>query len=225
MQKPGQGLVVTVIVSVLISVIASTAFTFFILQQPVMQEAFRGPQGVPGPTGATGPEGPRGVQGESGSDGLPGLQGPVGPTGPQGPAGPMGPTGFYSVYTALGSASMVSALLADGWTISGIGGTTGETIILQQNSETGSHAARNINVAKGQGVALDIKGTGIRMEIQLDGYVMFYADLKEGTDWTRITVPFGDLYTGSRRLFIRVLPGPDNGRSLEFKNVSLVKFS
>lgn len=216
---------VTVLVSVIVSVVASTAFTFFLLQQPVMQEAFRGPQGIPGPTGATGPEGPRGTQGEPGTDGLPGVQGPPGQTGPQGPAGPQGSTGFYSVYTALGSASDVSSLLAQGWTIEGPGGRSGETIVLQQDTEFGSYAVRTINVGINQGVALDIKGTGIRMEIHLGGNVLFYADLREGVDWTRVTVPFGNLYTGSRQLYIRVLPGPDNGRSLEFKSVSLVKFS
>ncbi|MFH2112801.1 MAG: hypothetical protein ABIJ47_16255 [Candidatus Bathyarchaeota archaeon] len=224
MQKT-ESLAITVIVSVLISVIASTGFTLFLLQQPTIQEAFKGSQGIPGPTGATGPEGPKGVQGLPGSDGLPGVQGPPGQTGPLGPAGLQGPTGFYSVYTTLGSASDVSSILAQSWTIEGPGGRTGETIILQQNSGTGSYAVRTINVAINQGVAFDMKGTGIRMEVHLDGYVLFYADLRAGVDWTRVTVPFGNLYTGSRQLYIRVLPGPDNGRSLEFKTVSLVKFS
>jgi len=225
MQKNAQSLAVTVIISVLVSVIASTGFTLFMLQQPVIQEAFRGPQGVPGPTGATGPQGPKGDQGLPGSDGLPGVQGPAGQTGPQGPTGARGPTGFYSVYTALGTTSDVSVLSAQGWTIEGSGGRTGETIILQQNSVSGSYAVRTISVGLNQGFAFDIKGTGVRMEVYLDGYVLFYADLREGIDWTRVTVPFGNLYTGSRKLYIRVLPGPDNGRTLEFRAASLVQFS
>jgi hypothetical protein len=76
-----------------------------------------------------------------------------------------------------------------------------------------------------QGVALEIKGTGIRMEVHLDGNVIFYADLRAGTDWTRVTIPFGNIYLGSRQLSVRVLPGPDNGRSLEFRSVFLVQFT
>jgi hypothetical protein len=225
MQKVGQSVAVTVIISVLISVIASTGFTLFLLQQPVIQEAFKGPQGIPGPTGAAGPQGLKGDQGLPGSDGLTGVQGPAGLTGPQGPAGPRGQTGFYSVYTTLGTASDVSSLLAQSWTVVGDGGRSGETIILHQNSASGSYAVRTISVGLNQGVAFDMKGTGVRMEVYLDGYVLFYADLREGVDWTRVTVPFGNLYTGTRQLYIRVLPGPDNGRSLEFKAASIVKFS
>ena len=84
---------------------------------------------------------------------------------------------------------------------------------------------QTISVAINQGVSFDMKGTGIRVEVHLDGYVLFYADLREGIDWTRVTVPFSNLYTGSRKLYIRVLPGPDNGRSLEFKSASLVQFT
>lgn len=225
MQKIGGSIAAAVVISVLVSVIASTAFTFFLLQQPTIQEAFRGPQGIPGPTGATGPTGPQGEQGPAGADGLPGTQGPIGATGPEGPQGQIGPTGFYSVYTALGSSTDVSSLLAQGWVIHGTGGRTGETIILQQNSDTGSYAVRTITVGLNQGLAFDMKGTGVRVEVHLDGYVLFYADLRAGIDWTRVTIPFGNLYTGSRQLYIRVLPGPDDGRSLEFKAVSLVKFT
>ena len=225
MQKIGESIAITVIISVLISVIASTGFTFFLLQQPTLQEAFKGPQGIPGPTGAVGPEGPRGTQGQPGSDGLPGIQGQPGPTGPQGPAGPVGPTGFYSVYSTVRPATDVSSLLAKNWVIQGTGGRSGETIILQQNSDFGSYAVQTISVAINQGVSFDMKGTGIRVEVHLDGYVLFYADLREGIDWTRVTVPFSNLYTGSRKLYIRVLPGPDNGRSLEFKSASLVQFT
>ena len=225
MQKIGQSLAITVVISVLISVIASTGFTFFMLQQPTLQEAFKGPQGIPGPTGAVGPEGPRGIQGEPGKDGLPGIQGPVGATGPQGPAGPIGPTGFYSVYSTVKPSTVVTSLLAKDWVVPKSGGISGDTIILQQNSEFGSYAVQTINVAINQGVAFDMKGMGVRVEVQLDGYVIFYADLKEGIDWTRVTVPFGTLPTGSRKLYIRVLPGPDNGRSMEFISASLVQFT
>lgn len=225
MQKVGQSLAVTVVISVLISVIASTGFIFFMLQQPTLQDAFKGPQGIPGPTGAVGPEGPRGIQGQPGSDGLPGTQGPPGSAGPQGPAGPVGPTGFYSVYSTAKPSTVVSSLLAKDWVVQGTGGKTGETIILQQNSDFGSYAVQTITVALNQGVAFDMKGMGVRVEVHLDGNVIFYADLREGIDWTRVTVPFGTLPTGSRKIYIRVLPGPDNGRSLEFKAASLVQFS
>ncbi len=225
MQKIGQSVAVTVIISVLISLIASTGFTLFFLQQPIIQEAFKGPQGIPGPTGATGPQGLEGDQGSPGSDGLPGVQGPTGQTGPQGPAGPRGSTGFYSVYTTLSTASEVSALLAQSWVVEGNGGRSGGTIILQQNSVSGSYAVRTVTVGINQGVAFDMKGNGVRMEVYLDGYVLFYADIREGIDWTQVTVPFGNLYTGSRQLYIRVLPGPDNGRTLEFKEAYLVQFS
>jgi hypothetical protein len=224
MQK-AQSLAITVIASLIVSAIASAGVTFYLLQQPVLQEAFRGPQGIPGPTGATGPEGPQGLKGEPGADGLPGIRGPAGEIGPQGPQGERGPTGFYSVYTAIGSSTEVSPILAQSWTIHWTGGRSGETIILQQNSATGAYAVRTISVGMNQGVALDIKGTGIRMEVHLDGNVIFYADLREGTDWTRVTIPFGSIYLGSRQLYIRVLPGPDNGRSLEFKSASLVQFT
>ena len=63
------------------------------------------------------------------------------------------------------------------------------------------------------------------MEVQLDGYTIFYADLRKGVDWTRVEIPAGSLYTGTRRLYIRVLLGPNDGNYLEVDNVTLIQFT
>jgi hypothetical protein len=61
-----------IIISILASTLAASAFSL---------------QYARGPKGDTGPEGPGGLQGLQGIQGLPGIQGPKGDTGPQGPAG------------------------------------------------------------------------------------------------------------------------------------------
>ena len=225
MQNIDSKFILTVVASVLLSIILSSTFTYLILQQPSIQDSFRGPQGVPGPKGDMGPEGPIGEQGIQGEQGHQGEQGPQGLTGPQGSAGPRGPAGFYTVYTTTGlSTETIINLLDKDWSIQGTGGRTSETILLQQNTDFGSYASQSITVGLNQGVSLDLKGSGVRVEIQLDGYVLFYADLRSSLDWTRINIPFSNLYIGTRKLYIRVLAGPDNGSTLYFKNVSIVKF-
>jgi hypothetical protein len=76
------------------------------------------------------------------------------------------------------------------------------------------HAARAVNIGSNQGFSIRFKGSGVRMEVQLDGYVILYADLREGIDWTTTEIPVSNLYTGMRTLYIRVLPGPNDGSSL-----------
>jgi len=76
-----------------------------------------------------------------------------------------------------------------------------------------------------QGIGVRFRGQGVRMELQLDGYVIFYADLREGADWTTVQIPAGNLYIGIRTLYIRVLPGLDDDSSLTIDDVSLIQFS
>lgn len=61
--------------------------------------------------------------------------------------------------------------------------------------------------------------------MQLDGYVIFHGDLREGVDWVTVDIPTGDLYTGTRTPYVRVLPGPNDGSSLTVDRVTLVQFT
>lgn len=86
----------TVAISIVFSVILSTAT---IMTVPQVQNALRGPQGEQGPQGVQGPQGPKGDTGQQGPQGVKGdtgEQGPQGETGEQGPAGILGEPDFTS---------------------------------------------------------------------------------------------------------------------------------
>ena len=78
-------LVALLIVTVLVSVLFSTAISFLIIKQ--------GPEGI---------QGPKGDKGEQGEQGRQGIQGPQGIQGIQGPPGPQGPPGTVAVFVSAG---------------------------------------------------------------------------------------------------------------------------
>jgi hypothetical protein len=80
----------TIIISIVFSVILSTAT---IMTVPQVQDALRGPQGKQGLKGVQGLQGPKGDTGDTGPKGDTGLAGPKGDTGDTGLAGPRGDTG------------------------------------------------------------------------------------------------------------------------------------
>lgn len=70
-----------------------------------------------------------------------------------------------------------------------------------------------------------MKSNGARLEVQLDSFVIFYGDFRSGIDWTDITVPFGNIYTGPRKLIFIALSGEDDGSMIELDNISMVEFT
>jgi hypothetical protein len=88
--------------------------------------------------------------------------------------------------------------------------------------------AQDIMVGEDQGVAFTIKIIGgVRLEVNLDNFMICYGDFRDGLNETRINVPFGNIYTGSRQLSIEVLQGPntsyDNNYAI-ISNVTLVQY-
>ena len=76
-----------------------------------------------------------------------------------------------------------------------------------------------------QGIVFSVKSNGARLEVQLDSFVIFYGDFRSGIDWTDITVPFGNIYTGPRKLIFIALSGEDDGSMIELDNTSMVEFT
>jgi hypothetical protein len=91
--KEGQMVVMTVIVSLIVSILASSGLFFFYREQLKGETGAPGPQGSEGPRGPQGPEGRQGAPGPQGVRGIPGSQGEQGPPGPEGPEGPQGAPG------------------------------------------------------------------------------------------------------------------------------------
>ena len=148
-------------------------------------------------------------------------------------------TGFYSVYSAVGSSVDIPGIVNGdfsqakqgewgwiGWLVQGSSsGSAAGAVSLIQKPDYSTFMSQTITVGSNQGIGIRVKGDRVRMEVELDGYVIFYGDMHDGVDWTRIEVPFGNLYTGTRTLYIRVLPGPDNGGSLSVDDITLIQFS
>lgn len=184
-----------------------------------------------------GDTGPQGLKGDMGPKGDSGPQGPKGDQGSQGPQGLQGETGFYSVYSAVGPGVDIPGIVNGdlsqdnpgggklGWLVQGTSSYSSGTISLIQKPDYSTFMSQTIIVSSNQGVAIRAKGDRVRMEVELDGYVIFYGDMRGGVDWTRIEVPFGNLYTGTRTLYIRVLPGPNDGGSLTIDDVTLIQLS
>ena len=204
----------TLIAAILISVVLSIAISYSVISRE---------------TGPLGPEGIQGPQGEQGIQGDPGIQGLQ---------GERGPTGFYSVYLTSGTSTMISGIVnndltqpgteswgKEGWLIQGTSGATPETISLFQKPDYSSFMSQTVNIGSNQGFAIRFKGLGVRMEVQLDGYTVFYADLRQGIDWTTVEIPAGNLYIGMRTLYIRILSGPNDGSLLIVDDVSLIEFT
>jgi len=222
----------TLIAAILISVVLSFAISYSVISPKT------GPPGPDGPQGPQGEVGLTGSKGEQGPKGEQGLKGDRGEVGLQGPQGERGPTGFYSVYQATGSYVEISGIVngeltqtrpegwgKEGWLIQGTSGKTSETVSLYQKPDYSSFMSQTVTIGSDQGFVITFKGSGVRMEVQLDGYVIFYADLREGIDWTTVDIPTGDLYIGLRTLYIRVLPGPDDRSSLTIDTVTLIQYS
>lgn len=225
----------SVAIGVILSTLVSTTLIIGLISTlPAISDSLRGPQGLKGDTGSQGIKGDTGLQGPKGDSGP---QGPKGDQGLLGPQGLQGKTGFYSVYSAVGSSVDIPGIVngdfsqnvpgggKTGWLFQGTGGSWYDSMMLIQKPDYSTFMSQTIIVGGSQGVAFRAKGDRVRMEVQLDGYVIFYGDMRDGVDWTRIEVPFGDLYTGTRTLYIRVLPGPDDGGSLTVDDVTLIQFS
>jgi hypothetical protein len=214
--------VVGVIISALISILLITGM---ITAFPTFREALRGPQGQKGDTGS------QGIQGVSGSTG------PKGDTGSQGPPGPIGPTGYYSMYYASEPSTNIPGIVNGnltidnsthwgkaGWITQGYLSKDANSVSLIQKPTYSTYLSQRITISQNQGVGFNVKAHGVRLEVELDGYPLFYADLRNGTDWTRVVVPFGNVYTGVRQLYIRVLPGPDDGSYAKIETITIVQF-
>lgn len=214
---------------VLSTVLSSVLIVGLITNIPMVSETLRGPQGLKGDTGPQGSKGDQGIPGVQGIKGDQGLQGIQGIQGVQGVAGA---PGYYSVYYAFGSSVDISGIVNGdlsqwdpntgyvGWLVQGKSGGGR----LYQAPTYSSFMSQTITVGQNQGLAFNVEAQGVRVEVQLDGYVIFYGDFREGTSDTRFVVPFGDLYNGVRQLYLRVLPGPEDGGFAKFTNITMIEF-
>lgn len=236
--------------SVVMSVIASTLVVLIlILGVPAIRESIRGPQGIQGPEGTQGPQGVQGiqgVQGELGPEGPLGITGPIGPQGyqgiqgPEGPEGsqgvqgepgPIGPAGYYQAYLATGDSTDVPGIVNgdfsdgfEGWLTQGVSNLVSGIRYLHSSSYS-TYMTQPITVSENQGIAFMVQSNYARLEVHLDNFVIFYGDFREGIDWQRIVVPFGDVYLGPRDLYFRVLPREDTNAIVALDDITLVEFS
>jgi len=89
-----------------------------------------------------------------------------------------------------------------------------------------SYVGQTVTFGQNQGIAFNVQAKGVRLEVHLDGYVVFYADFREdGTTTTRLVVPTGPIYTGVRQLQIMVLPAANDGSYAKISNVTMVQFT
>jgi hypothetical protein len=218
----------SVIVGVVISTLASSLLIICLIAYvPAFQDTLRGSPGLKGDTGLQGLQGDAGIQGPKGDQGSQGIQ------GIQGLQGPTGSPGYYSVYYAVGSSVDIPGITNGDlsqwdpntgyvdWLVQGKSGG-GK---LYQAPTYSSFMSQTITIGQDQGLAFNVEAQGVRVEVQLDGYVIFYGDFRSGISDARIVVPFGNLYGGVRRLYLRVLPGPEDGGYVKFTNITLVEFN
>lgn len=217
-------------IGVVLSTVVSTILIIgLVTSVPAIRASLIGPQGLKGDTGLQGPKGNQGLQGLQGPKGDTGSQGSKGDQGPQ---GPQGSPGYYSVYYAVGNSTDIPGIIngdLSQWSSSSgyvgwfVQGTSGDNNFYQMPDYT-TFLSQKITVGQNQGVSFQVKAQGVRIQVELDDNVIFYGDLRGGTDWTRIVVPFGPLYTGARTLKFSILPGPDDGGNATFKGITLVEF-
>lgn len=84
---------------------------------------------------------------------------------------------------------------------------------------------QDIMIGELQGIVFDLSSNGARLEVHVDGKVMFYGNYTDGSDWTTIVVPFSGVYLGPRSLYFRVLPGIDQTKYIALDNISLIQFT
>lgn len=201
-------LALTAIVSMLVSV---GTFT-------VMKDTFVGPQGE---------QGVQGIQGLHGEDGVQGLQGVE---GAQGERGTNGTSGFYyAAHRPNAEYIEVEGVVNggfdgfEGWFTQGTSsGVDGAKRLYQSTS--GTRMTQKIVVSESQGLAFDLMSNGARLEVHLDDKVIYYADLSEGLEWTRVVVPFPEFYVGPRDIYFRVLAADSEGIYIGIDNITLVEF-
>lgn len=243
----------SVLVGIVISTLASSLLIISLIAYvPAFQDSLRGPQGlkgdtglqglqgdagIQGPKGDSGTQGPKGLQGERGLTGSQGEQGPRGEqglTGDQGPAGQpglRGPTGYYMAYYPTGESVDIPGIINgdfsagnEGWYTQGKSSGLGGAKYFHQ-WYSGTYTTQEIVIDENQGIAFMLNSNGARLEVQIDGYVIFYGDFREGTDWTRIVVPFGNTYLGPRDIYFLVLAGEDDGSYIALDDITMVKFT
>ncbi|MBA7678235.1 hypothetical protein ES703_86508 [subsurface metagenome] len=237
----------TLIAAILISVILSVAISYSVISPKTGPPGPEGPlglqgevgltgsQGIQGPKGERGEVGPQGEQGSQGSQGIQGIVGEIGEPGPQGSIGLRGPVGFYSMYHAPGEYVEIPGIINGdfsefdgnnlvGWVTQGKSGYRDEGRCLYQRIG-GTFMMQTVVIEKNQGFAFSVKSNGARLEVHVDGFVLFYGDFRNASEeWMRIVVPVGDLYTGIRILYFVVLNGADDGSYVVLDDVTMVEF-
>lgn len=190
----------TLIVAVIVSVVISVAISYSVISRE------------------TGPPGPEGLQGPQG------IQGILGETGPRGPQG-----FYYAAYRPNLEYTEIDGIVNggfdgnEGWVTWGMSsGIDGAKRLYQYTS--GTRMTQQIMISENQGVAFDLMSNGARLEVHLDDKVIFYADLSDGLDWTRVVIPFPELYLGPRDLYFRVLAADSEGIYIGIDNVTIVAF-
>jgi hypothetical protein len=143
---------------------------------------------------------------------------------------------FYTTYNVAGPSVPISGIVngdlsqSDGtswgklsWVIQGRAAANENSIRLYQHPTSRSFMAQDIMVGEDQGVAFTIKIIGgVRLEVNLDNFMICYGDFRDGLNETRINVPFGNIYTGSRQLSIEVLQGPNTSYDNNYAIISNV---
>ena len=111
-----------------------------------------------------------------------------------------------------------------GWVTQGKSGYRDEGRCLYQRIG-GTFMMQTVVIEKNQGFAFSVKSNGARLEVHVDGFVLFYGDFRNASEeWMRIVVPVGDLYTGIRILYFVVLNGADDGSYVVLDDVTMVEF-
>lgn len=212
---------------------------------PAGSAGAQGPAGVIGPKGDKGDPGltgPVGAQGPAGPTGQTGATGATGATGPQGPQGSQGPIGYYAVYSVAGPSVDIPGIFNGnlsqidpnaqsghpdkiGWVIQGRANWDSSSVTLVQTLNYAAYMSQTVILGQNTGIAFDVKGSGTRLEVHLDGYVAYYVDFRNTTSTIHAVVPVGPVYTGIRNLQIMVLPGPEDGGYAKISNITLVQFT
>jgi len=218
----------TLIATILISVILSVAISYSIISPKT---------GPPGPEGPQGPQGLQGLQGEQGQSiqGIEGERGLQGIQGPLGEKGERGPIGYYVAYSPVGEYVPIPGIIngdfsesdehrAVGWYTQGRSGISSEGRFLGQRPG-GTYMSQTIIIRENQGIAFSVRSNGARLEVHLDGCVLFYGDFRDASEeWYRVVVATSPLYTGVRVLAFVVLHGPEDC-GVWLDDVTLVEFT
>jgi hypothetical protein len=150
--------------------------------------------------------------------------------------------GYYTVYSVAGPSIEIRGIVNGnlsqidpnaepgypnklGWVIQGKSGWDSSSVTLFQGLSYTSYMSQTVTFVQNTGIAFDVKGSGTRLEVHIDGYVAYYADFRNTTSTIRAVVPVGPVYTGIRNLQIMVLPGPEDGGYARISNITLVQFT